>query len=66
MDSTYVDCSAYDNYDAYEVSNEDKSYYTYMGVSDIFDYHNSIINGKGIIKPFSLCLLFANLSTKSA
>lgn len=38
-------------FDAYEVSNEDESYYTCMGVSDIFDYHNSIVNGKGMIKP---------------
>ena len=40
-------------FNAYEVSNEDKSYYTYMGVSNIFDYHNSIINDKGIIKPIT-------------
>ena len=38
-------------FDAYEVSNEDESYYTCMGVSNIFDYHNSIVNGKGMIKP---------------
>lgn len=37
-------------FDAYEVSDEDEKNYTYMGVLDIFDYHNSIVNSKGMIK----------------
>ena len=38
-------------FDAYEVSDEDEKNYTYMGVLDIFDYHNSIVNSMGMIKP---------------
>lgn len=39
-------------FDAYSVElAEDEKYYESIGVLDIFDYHNSIVNSKGMIKP---------------
>lgn len=38
-------------FDAYEVLGKDEKYYTSMGVLDVFDYHNSIVNSKGMLKP---------------
>lgn len=39
-------------FDAYSVElAEDEKYYESIGVLDIFDYHNSIVNSKGMMKP---------------
>lgn len=38
-------------FDAYEVLGKDEKYYEDIGVEDIFDYHNSMVNSKGMLKP---------------